>query len=378
MRSSVHIALAALQDYLRSHTLEQLESEHAILAKSDGKHLILDYDQIEINWSTSVFGWICRGLILDAMTFDVIAFGLQKFFNAGEHYADQLDWASTKVQEKLDGSMVQRWWSPHTERWEYSTRFQLPQDLERNHVGDFGITWRQLIDKCIGTLPDFNQQKQQTFVFEVMSPYNKIVVDHKVCSAKLICIRDNVTLQESDVGPTGLGPKVFAFSDEKEMIDFARTLKGTECEGFVSVDANFCRRKDKGDNYVYLHRLKDKLNSMKNVLLLARSNDSEEVLIHFPEYKEQVLAFEKIIKDFVNRHETVYEQHRNLESQKDFALTIQRAGLEFTGALFATRAGKAKSVRDAILHMEDNTFVKLFKPIVQKQTKFIFEDQDAK
>lgn len=373
---SLHESIVKLQDYLRTHTFEQLETEHAVRAKSDGTHVILDYDQIDINWSTSIFGWVCRGLVLDAKTFDVISFGLAKFFNLGEHYCDQLDWSTVKVQEKLDGSMVQRWWSPHTARWEYSTRFQLPQDLERNQVGDFGITWRQLIDKCMGTLPEFTQEKHQTFTFEVMSPYNKIVVDHKGFSAKLICIRDNITLQESDVISTGLGPKVFAFTDAKQMEEFARTLKGTECEGFVCVDAYFQRAKSKGDNYVYLHRLKDKLNSMKNVLLLARSNDSEEVLLHFPEFKDQVLVFEKIIKDFVHRHETVYEQNKTLESQKDFAIAIQKAGLEFTGALFTTRAGKAKSVREAILHMEDNAFVKLFRPIVQKHTKFVIDDEE--
>lgn len=375
MRPSLQDSLIKLQDYLRTHTLTELEQEHAIVSKSDGNHLILDYDQIAINWSTSIFGWICRGLVLDAQTFNVIAFGLDKFFNSGEHYVAPVDWATVKIQEKLDGSMLQRWWSPHTERWEYSTRFQLPQDIERNCVGDFGITWRQLIDKCMATIPQLNQQKYQTFAFEIMSPYNKIVVDHKIFFTKLICIRNNITLQESDVGLTGLGPKVFAFTDEAQMKEFARTLKGTECEGFVCVDANFNRCKDKGDNYVHLHRLKDKLNSMKNVLLLARSNDSEEVLVHFPEYKEQVLVFEKTIREFVARHEAVYEQHKLLESQKDFAIAIKQAGLEFTGALFATRGGKAKSVREAILHMEDSAFVKLFRPIVQKLTKFVIDEE---
>lgn len=374
MRPTDQDALNQLRIYLRTHTFEQLEAEHAIRAKSDGNHIILDYDQIGINWSTSIFGWVCRGLVLDAHTLDVLAYGLRKFFNAGEHYADPVDWSTVKVLEKLDGSMLNRWYSLHTDRFEYSTRYQLPADLERNQVGDFGITWRQLIDKCMLSVGDIPQAKDETLTFEVMSPYNKIVVDHKECFARLICSRNNITLMENDVTNHPFAVRTFDFSDEKQMMDFAQTLKGTECEGFVRVDANFNRQKDKGNNYVYLHRLKDKLNSMKNVLLLARSNDSEEVLLHFPEFKDQVMAFEVIIKDFLARHEAVYEQHKDLVVQKDFALAIQKSGLEFTGALFATRGGKANSVREAILHMEDKAFVKLFKPIVQKHTTFVIEE----
>lgn len=366
--------LALLQEYLRTHTLEQLNIEHGIRGKTDGLHLILDYDQIEVNWSQSVFGHICRGIILDAKTFDLIALGLIKFFNSGEHYCESLDWSTVKVQEKLDGSMVQRWWSPHTDRWEYSTRFQLPQDIEKNNVGDFGLNWRQLIEKCLNTLPELGQPKNQTFVLEVMSPYNKIVVAHQTFSAKLICIRDLSTLKEISVEPTGLGPKLFAFTDSKQVEEFSATLKGTECEGFVCVDADFNRCKIKGNNYVYLHRLKDNLNSMKNLILLARSNDFEEVTVHFPEYKDHVLTCDAIIKDFIDRHEKVYEQYRGIDSQKDFALAIKASGLEFTGALFATRSGKAKSVKESILHMEDTQFVKLFKPLVQKQVGSIIED----
>lgn len=374
MRPSLHDSIVKLQNYLRTHTFEQLEAEHAVRAKSDGSHIILDYDQIAINWSTSVFGWVCRGLVLDAQTFEVLAFGLDKFFNEGEHYAAKINWSEAKILEKLDGSMVNRWWSPRTERWEYSTRYQLPHELERNNVGDFGITWRQLIDKCMATVGDIQQSKDETLAFEVMSPYNKVVVEHKKCFAKIICSRNNVTLVETDITNHPFAPKSFAFEDAKEVAEFARTLKGTESEGFVVVSGPD-RVKIKGDNYVYLHRLKDKLHSMKNVLLLARSNDSEEVLLHFPEFKEQVLIFEKTIKEFLDRHEAVYEQYKSLASQKEFAIAIQKSGIEFTGALFATRAGKAKSVREAILHMEDNAFVKLFKPIVQKHTRFIIDEE---
>lgn len=365
MRISNKEALVALRSYISSRSLEELEHEHAIRAKSDGKHIIFDYDMISINWSTSVFGWICRGLVLDAVTHDVLAFGLDKFFNEGEHYAASIDWSAAKILEKLDGSMVNRWWSPHTNRWEYSTRYQLPDDVARNQVGDFGFTWAQVINKCMESVGEIDQSKDETLTFEVMSPYNKVVVDHKTFFARILCARNNVTLEERDITNHPFAPKSFAFSSANEVNEFSKTLKGTECEGFVVV-SGVDRIKIKGDNYVYLHRLKDNLNSMKNLILLARSNDYEEVLVHFPEYADHVTAYDKEIKDFVVRHEALYAKHKNLESQKDFALAIKADGAEYEAALFKTRAGKAASVTEFIMHLEDTQFVKLFKPKMQK------------
>lgn len=132
----IRTALKATQDYLRSgKTLAEFEAEHGIRGKSDGKHIILDYDQIAVKW-TEPYGYVCRGLVLDAVTFGLIAMGLPKFFNFGEHYASPIDWNTAKVFEKIDGSMVNRWWSPHTGKFEYSTSGSAP--------GESGGQYRQL------------------------------------------------------------------------------------------------------------------------------------------------------------------------------------------------------------------------------------------
>lgn len=377
LTENILVVLDTLRHDIRTLGLSALHDKFGINAKGDDDHIILDYDQITVDWNYAP-SEICRGLILDARDLSVVSLGLFKFRNLGEHRCDVVNWDKVKVLEKLDGSMVNRFFSPRTQQWEYSTRYQLPRDLERNHVGDFGMTWRQLIDKCVMCLGDIAQEKHQTLTLEVMSPYNKIVVDHKQFSSRIIAMRDNITLDEIDITNHPFAPKSFAFANAEEISAFAKTLKGTECEGFVAVSLqgpHFARVKIKGENYVYLHRLKDGLNSMKNVLLLARSNDSEEVLLHFPEYQEQVVVFEKTIADFITRHEAAYERFRHLESQKDFALTIQKLDLEYPAALFSTRAGKAPSIREAIMKMNDTAFVKMFRPIVQKLTRYVIDEE---
>lgn len=367
-------SLDAVQTYLRSgKTLEQFESEHGIRGKSDGKHLILDYDQISVKW-TEPYGYVCRGLILDAVTFDVIAFGLPKFFNFGEHYAAPIDWATAKVYEKIDGSMANRWWSPHTERFEYSTRFQLPNNLQANTVNSGVITWAELIEKCMTcisapALPRLDLQKQhETWTFEVCSLHNMVVVRHDGFSAKLLGIRDLRTMQELaiEVVPECSAPKSYRFSSGAEVAEFANKHAAVELEGFVVCDDNFARVKVKSDQYVQLHRAKDGLQGINNIILLAKGNDYEELVVHFPQYKDDLDSIAGIIERMIAQHEEVYEKLRGIESQKDFALAVQACaiagtGLAYPAALYSTRGGKVAGVRQAFHSMSDSSFCKLFK-----------------
>jgi hypothetical protein len=373
---TIQDALRATQDYLRSgKTLEQFDAEHGISGKSDGLHLILDYDQLAVKW-TEPFGYACRGLVLDAKTFDVIAFGLAKFFNFGEHYAAPIDWGTAKVYEKIDGSMVNRWWSPHTQRFEYSTRFQLPDGLRTNTVNSGVITWQELIDRCVGnvgvredgTSPLDLQPPYETWTFEICSQHNMVVVRHEGFSAKLLAIRNIRTMQEEAVEVCGHGatlPKSYRFASGAEVAEFANKHAATELEGFVACDGDYNRVKIKSDQYVQLHRAKDGLRGINNLILLAKSNDYEEITTHFPQYKDDLDAVSNIIQSVIAQHEAVFEECRWIESQKEFALAIQARKLDYTAALFTTRAGKSNTVHNAFMQMNDTGFCKLFKSKVR-------------
>ena len=374
MLFTLQAALDAVKQYLRSgKTLEEFEAEHGIRGKTDGNHIILDYDQITVKW-TEPFGYVCRGLVLDAHTFDVLAFGLHKFFNSGEFYADQIDWNTAFVLEKLDGSMVNRWWSPHTNRFEYSTRFQLPADLQRNQCGDFGITWAELINRCIGEAT-FEQAHDETIALEVMSPINKVVVDHKSYKFAVLARRNNSTFIESDIRTDSCAPRAYAFGSAQDVQAFADTLKGTECEGFVVVDGNFRRVKIKGAAYVKLHHLKDGLNSLKNIILFVRKGETEEVLLHFPEFAVIANVIKGEIERLISEHEIVYNQYKDIKVQKDFALSIQRHTLVNPAWLYQVRAGRHASIHDAAMKMDETSFVKMMKPIMKSKHNLDVSDE---
>lgn len=369
-------ALRDTQAYLRSgKTLAQFEAEHGIRGKVEGPHLILDYDQIAVKWAEP-YGYICRGLVLDANTFEVIACGLGKFFNDAEHYAAPIDWDSAKVFEKIDGTMVNRWWSPHTNRFEYSTRFQLPDGLKTNLVNSGVICWQDMIDRCMtnvgsrddGLSPLDLQPMWETWTFEVCSMHNMVVVRHADYHAKLLAIRNNISLQEESVESRGHGastPRSYCFINAAEVAEFANQHAATELEGFVVVDGAFNRVKIKSDQYVALHRAKDGLKGINNLILLAKSNDYEEVVVHFPEYKYDLDVAAAAIERVVSAHELIYEECRGIENQKEFAIAIMSCGLEYPAALFTTRAGKSVSVRQSFMDMNDTGFCKLFKTKVR-------------
>jgi hypothetical protein len=361
---SIAHAIEMTQSYLRSgKSLSQFESEHGIAGKTDGNHIILDYDQFTVNWNEP-YGYVCRGLIVDANTFDVIAFGLPKFHNLGEHHASNIDWASARVFEKIDGTMVNRWWSPHTQRFEYTTRFCLPAQLDAIKVNSGVMYWSDMIRQCMASVsPEMlaSQSKKETWTFEACSFHNMVVVRHSGFFAKLLAVRDIETMQEQSVADRESAPKHYSFSNSEEVSAFANQYPAVEAEGFVVVDGNFSRIKIKSDQYVALHRLKDGLQGINNLVLLAKGNDYEEITSHFPEYKKDLDAAASIINDIISEHEAVYQASNSIANQKEFAIAINSKGLECTAALFAVRAGRAASIDSAFRHMPDTAFCKIFK-----------------
>jgi hypothetical protein len=361
---SVAESIKCMQDYLRSgKTLAQFESEHGIAGKTDGNHLILDYDQFTVKWNEP-YGYACRGLVVDPVTFEVIAFGLPKFHNLGEHYASSIDWASARVFEKIDGTMINRWWSPVTQRFEYTTRFCLPDGLETTKVNSGAMHWADMIRRCMASVSAdvlALQSKKETWTFEVCSFHNMVVVRHAGFYAKLLAVRNIETLQEQSVADRDFAPSYYRFSNADEVAAFANKHPATELEGFVVVDSSFNRIKIKSDQYVSLHRLKDGLRGINNLVMLAKGNDYEEVTSHFPEYKPDLDMAASIINAVIHKHEQAYASASMIDNQKDFAIEINSKGLECSAALFAVRAGRAISIDAAFRHMPDTAFCKIFK-----------------
>jgi hypothetical protein len=366
-------SLRILQDFLRNHPIKDIELNHGIKFKFSGDLVIFDYDQIEAKLNEP-YCWAARGLILNKNDWSVVSMGLGRFLNYGEGLAAPVDWNTAYAWEKIDGSLVNRFW--YNNQWCYATRYQLPENLAINQVNGYPLTWEQLVKLAFKDFT-YEQPKDETWALELCSPYNKVVVQHKEIFLKLLARRNLITLEEVSVEGHPLAPKAFKFAKPEEVKAFADTFPATENEGFVVCDQNFNRLKIKSTQYVSLHRLKAGLNSLKNLILLARSNDFEEVLINFPEYRADVEAIAGLINQMILQHEVAYEQFKDIKEQKDFALVIKAANLPLSDAMFKARSGKVVSIRHHFMTITDTQFVRLFKDQAEKMVagKYLNDDE---
>lgn len=328
-------------------TPTELEAKYGIVHRWHPTYpnlLLLKYDMIDSPMGEDIVQE-CRGLILDtADDFKPVAWPFGKFFNHGEGHADEIDWRTARVQEKLDGSLCTIWW--YDNQWHVSTTGSPDAG---GQVGDFPFTFKELFwrtfEECGYAVPpeDF---RDFSFMFELTTKYNRVVVVHDHPRVTLLAVRNRVTGQEMDpetflkmYGVVG----TFPLNSFENIIDTFRTLDPLHTEGYVVVDASFRRVKVKHPGYVSLHHLKEGATS-KNFLNIIRSGERTEFLTYFPEWSEEFLAIQAKYDELVAHLETEYEEIKHIESQKDFALLATKT--RCPGALFQVRKGYVKTIKD--------------------------------
>jgi hypothetical protein len=104
-------------DFIREHSdWEELLSAapyHIKIKRTDG-YVIFSYG-IEADFRIDVVRE-CRGIILDEKNgYKPVCVPFFKFGNYGEPYADEIDWDTARVQEKIDGSLIKVW--HHKGQW---------------------------------------------------------------------------------------------------------------------------------------------------------------------------------------------------------------------------------------------------------------------
>ena len=268
-------------------SLEQLEDEFHIGATRHGKYpnlVLLKYSQIDSPMSERIVQE-CRGIILDeADNWKPVCVPYFKFFNHGDPKATLIDWKTATVYEKLDGSLVTLYW--------YDGAWQVSSSGMPDAAGatDSGKTFAELFWETFNALgyrlP--SRGSDRCAMFELMTPYNRIIVPHKENRLVLHGLRDRVTLEESspDVA-AGLGWEVvrrYPLDTIENVLASCETINPLECEGYVVCDARFNRIKIKSPQYVALAHVKDSM-SVRRMIEIVRANESDEFLVYFPEFR---------------------------------------------------------------------------------------------
>lgn len=358
-----------LQKYLRSEgSPDSLKRDLGIDHKRHGSHpnlVLFKYNQIESPMANPIVQE-CRGIILDQDNdWNIVAFGFMKFFNFGEPGAAEIDWDTARVQEKKDGSMILLYF--YKGEWFVATTGTPDANTE---INGSGITFSKLFWDTIGV--DLNTDAQSyNFIFELTSVYNRVVVDHKETELTILGARRVDTWQE--VHPSEikhLFPKMKVIQEYplQKMDDIFATfdkMNPLEQEGYVIVwdnkDGSKGRNKVKHPGYVILHHAKDNIMaSIKNMVNVVRNGESAEYLASFPDLVARMDQIKIRYLELVTHLQECYIQHMQIIVQKDFALAITKHGIcRHTGALFALRSGKVRSIREYLSTVNMDVLLRL-------------------
>jgi hypothetical protein len=326
----------------------------------DSGFIILKYSQIDSDLNLEIVRE-CRGLIIDS-EFNPVCVPFFKFGNYGEPYADEINWETACVEEKIDGSLIKVW--NYKGEWIVSTNGTILAEKAsvsargdtENRYANFNELFKAGVEKA-GL--DFNKlNPQYTYMFELTSPYNRVVVPHSEVKIYHIGTRDNANMREFHVDIGIDKPRIYKCNNIDDLIEMASTLKYCD-EGYVVRDADYKRIKVKSPSYVAVHHLVSELSD-KRLLELIRKNETAEFLTYFPEYKiyidellNKINAFEAYIEQVLRAQ--IDGVH--FETRKDFALVATKT--RFPAFLFSYYDGKVKSASEWLWAMNNEKILEV-------------------
>ena len=218
---------------------------------------------------------ICRGCIVDINDpanpmFACLPF--LKFGNQGQAFCPEIDWESAFVQQKVDGILIKLFYYDNKWRWVTNNGWNtnLPADGISLLVSKYSesetdkcTSVQELIDFSINKVDlDFdNLSKNHTYMFELISPKLRILVDNPETKLVYLGCRDMTTLKELSLAKaTTLVPELKKFTMVKyfplhtmdDTLALCKSYKGDEDEGVVICDKDFNRVKIKCEDYIRL------------------------------------------------------------------------------------------------------------------------------
>lgn len=354
-----------------------------------GHRLIMfKYSQIDSDFNIELVRE-CRGIILDEDTLEVICHPFNKFGNYGESYCPDIDWKSCYVTEKLDGSLIKLSRIGDNILWSTNGTIDAYKAPLVEQIGctakSFGeLAWLAIVDNwrkansldasaCVD--PDIVDAWLKsiikpgfTYMFELTSPYNKVVVTWHKTELHFIGCRDNESEQEIFFGDHELSkifdiPKIFPLSSVDECVKAASELD-VNAEGYVVVDKNFNRVKIKSPTYVALHHMRNNgVLSYERGIEIVRGNELGEVLTYFSEFKPHLEkiknAYDSLIAS-LNESWLAYNQLDPflIETRKDKAIWIQK-NFKVPAVGFMLIDDKVESVADWAEHVPAKNLVKI-------------------
>ncbi len=293
----------------------------------------------------------CRGLILD-MQGNVVAKGFPKFFNMEELSDEQIPKEPFEVFEKMDGSLGIFF---HYEgEWHMATRGSFTSEQA---IKGMEIAKREGLDrKCV---PGF------TYLFEIIYPENRIVVDYgkdeRLVLLSIINPEGNeIPYEEIQMDGWDIVNRYDGVNDYTKL----KEMISNDAEGYVIRFRNGMRMKIKGDEYVRLHKILTNFSTTDIWELMRTKGNMNEFLERVPDefdnwVRMTMMELEAHFENIKFRSSIDFEYYKGESNgdKKEFALAIKDN--EYRSILFSMWDGKSY----------DDTIWKMIKPKWSKPFK---------
>jgi len=305
----------------------------------------------------------CRGMVIDANG-KILARPFQKFKNYQEHDPKEIDLTRPYViYEKMDGSLIIVFYYESRMEWIVASRgsFISEQSIEAKKM--LGLKYSKLNTKC-------------TYLFEILYPENRIVVDYGerrelvlltriVTETGVEAYHDDLINNYSNIFSI---VKVFDFKDIKSMKDLQALEEVENKEGYVFRDGNF-RFKWKFSEYVRLHGI---LTNVSNLTVWEHMRDNYE----FDELLDRVPdEFYDWLNRTASKLQSEFNEIERLALQE--FVRIYHVNEITDRALFAERA-KMSDLRSILFKLYDrrpyaDIIWKMIRPVFSKPFKDGYE-----
>lgn len=317
------------------------QEPYNIIIKDKGRYTLLKYDQLNSDMSNHIVQE-CRGLIIKPDVFQltsnppiqqykIASMRFTKFFNYGQEEAAKLEFPC-EASEKIDGSLIGVWYDETG--WHVSTSGNVDASDAPVNIGNYQ-SYRDIFNLAWDDTFFDKLNKDCTYMFELVSPYTRLIVPYKETKLYLLSIRNNITLEEFDrtnisliaellFGDKITAPKSFMCNNIAEVQSAVEKLTedSENFEGFVLCDKHFNRIKLKSSTYANLFFIKGEgIFSDKKILKLILDEQDDDILGHFPEYTDDFNKIRRGLSLFITHLKNILkdgEQNYHCD-KKEFA-----------------------------------------------------------
>lgn len=239
--------------------------------------MILNYTrkaQFEKYWNE--YTLMCRGLIID-QDYNVIAMPFKKFFNYEEHKLEEIPSGGFDAYDKMDGSLGILF--NYAGNWHIATR--------GSFVSDQAIRAKEILKKY--NIENLNEE--HTYLFEIIYPENRIVVDYgddeKLVLLGIIDVKSGYDFTYDKILYHVNVRKIdFPLVKRYDGVNDIKELKARNIlnqEGYVLRYENGFRMKVKFEDYCRLHSIITNVSTKDIWEFLRDGRDVNELLDRTPD-----------------------------------------------------------------------------------------------